>query len=92
MIKDFLDEKIKSNYDAKCNWFLESTMTNLSLENEDINDDNLKDIFNKIQSIAENVEVELKNEIQIIKDNENFNTKLKINLEKAFKESIFEFE
>jgi len=91
LIKDFLNEKMKSNYDALSNWSLESRMTDLSLENDDINDENLKDIFTRIQTIAENEEVELKNEIKSIKDNEYFNEKLKVNLDKAFKESIFEF-
>ena len=91
LIKEFLKEKIETNYDAKGNWSLESSMTDISSENDSINDDNIKDIFTKIQTIAENEEVELINEIKTIKDNENFNSELKKNLEKSFKESIFEF-
>ena len=91
LINEFLKEKIETNYDAKSNWSLESSTTDLGWENDSINDESVKDIFTKIQTIAENEEVELINEIKTIKDNENFNSKLKINLEKSFKESIFEF-
>ena len=48
-------------------------------------------MFGDIQKMAENQEKELEIEINNIKINENFNKQLKINLDKAFKDSFFEY-
>ena len=58
-------------------------MTERSLENNDINDDNLKDIFTEIKTIAENEEVELLNEMKAIKDK-----KISIHSKKKFRKSF----
>ena len=58
-------------------------MTERSLENNDINDDNLKDIFTEIKTIAENEEVELLNEMKAIKDK-----KISIQSKKKFRKSF----
>ena len=48
-------------------------------------------LFDSIRSLAENQELELNEEIKNIKSSENFNNALNLQLENAFKESVFEF-
>ena len=69
----------------------ESTFTETNLEEKEFTEEEFNNLFDKIKDIAENQEMELKEEIENVKSNEHFNDSLYITLEKAFKESIFEF-
>lgn len=88
-------EKIDEKFDTESNWSLDTSISNISLfENDDddnINEKELDVMFEDIQKMAENQEKELENEINNIQINENFNKQLEINLDKAFKESFFEY-
>ena len=85
-IKEFLEEKIGINFDAKSNWYNDSYETD-----DNISEENLDNIFADIKAIAENEEKELEIEMENVKINENFNLQLKKDLENVFKESIFEY-
>jgi hypothetical protein len=91
IIKEFLDEQINVDYDLKksCNFVKELNEKNLK---DKLNENKINDIFNDIHNIAQKEEEKLLNEIKNIEDNEKINQKFTNFLEKAFKESIFEFK
>ena len=84
-INNFLDEYISKDFDAKSNWSVDT------LDEKEYKEEEFDQFFNNIQNIAENQEMELKEEIENVKSNEDYNNSFYVNLEKAFKESIFEF-
>ena len=90
-IKEFLQDQINTNFDAKSSWSNETNFTEANLGEREYNEEEFNILYDNIKSLAENQEMELKEEIKNIQSNEDFNNSLNINLEKAFKESIFEF-
>lgn len=90
-IKEFLQDQINTNFDAKSTWSNETNFTEKNLGEREYNEEEFNILYDNIKSLAENQEMELKEEIKNIQSNEDFNNSLNINLEKAFKESIFEF-
>ena len=90
-INNFLEEQITKDYDAKSNWSLENKVTEENLDDKEFKEEEFDTLFANIKSLAENQELELNEEIKNIKSTENFNNALNLHLEKAFKESIFEF-
>ena len=93
-IKEFLDEKISENFDAKSNWSLENKISEMSLEG-DLNDEVFDKFINEIKTFAENEEIDLEkqigNEINNLSINANYNSELKKSLDSVFKDSIFEY-
>ena len=91
VIKEFLNEQMKVNYDLKKSCTFEEELNEMNLE-DNLNENKINDIFNDIHNIAQKEEEKLLNEIKNIEDNEKINQKFTNFLEKAFKESIFEFK
>ena len=94
-IKQFLEEKIKVNYDAKSNWSLETKVSDMNLEEGELSDEIFDNFINEIKTYAENEEIDLEkeigNEINNFNVNANFNIELKKALDNIFKDSIFEY-
>ena len=90
LIKNFLEEQITKDFDAKRNWW-EETKIDENLGELEYQEEEFDQFFDNIKKFAENQEIELKQEIENVKSNEEFNNTLNINLEKAFKESVFEY-
>ena len=84
-IKEFLYENKHYNFSS------ETRNTNIN-ESENLNEEKIEKIFGKIKEFGINEENELKKKIKNIENNEIINQKLQSYLEKAFKESIFEFK
>ena len=95
-IKEYLNGKINDNYDTKSNWSLETKMTDLTLKDEDINEETFNTFINDIKTYAENEEIDLEKEInkeiENLENNKLFNNVLKMNLDKIFKDSVFEYK
>jgi len=77
-------------YDIKKTLSAETKLSDITLE-KNLTEENVGKIFNEIENLAKNEEIQLQKEINNVKINEDFNDQLKINLENYFKESIFEF-
>jgi len=90
-INEFLQDQMNTNFDAKSTWSNETNFTEVNIGEKEYNEEEFNILYDNIKYLAENQEMELKEEIKNIKSNEDFNHSLNINLEKAFKESIFEF-
>ena len=84
-IKEFLYENKHYNFSS------ETRNTNIN-ESENLNEEKIEKIFGKIKEFGINEENELKKKIKNLENNEIINQKLQSYLEKAFKESIFEFK
>ena len=82
---------MNTNFDAKSTWSNETNFTEANIGEKEYNEEEFNILYDNIKYLAENQEMELKEEIKNIQSNEDFNHSLNINLEKAFKESIFEF-
>ena len=95
-IKEYLDGKINDNYDTKSNWSLETKMTDFTPKDEDINEETFNTFISDIKTYAENEEIDLEKEInkeiENLENNKLFNNVLKMNLDKIFKDSVFEYK
>jgi len=91
-INEFLKEQIKTNIEVRSSFSCETNITETNLGEKEYDEDEFYFLFNNIKNLAENQEMELKEEIENIKSSEYYNNSLNINLENAFKESIFEFK
>jgi hypothetical protein len=91
-IKEYLQEKINDNYDSKSNWSLETKISDLTLKDDDINEETFNSFINDMKTYAENEEIELDKEIENLEKNQNFNNELKMSLDQIFKDSIFEYK
>ena len=91
VIKNFLNEQMTVKYDFSRFCTFEGELNEMNLE-DNLNEDKINDIFNNIHNIARNEEEKLLNEIKNVEDTEKINQKFTSFLEKAFKESIFEFK
>ena len=91
VIKNFLNEQMTVKYDFKKSWTFEGELNEMNLE-DNLNEDKINNIFNYIHNIARNEEEKLLNKIKKVEDTEKINQKFTSFLEKAFKESIFEFK
>ena len=87
-IKKFLQEQIAKNFEPKST---DNKVTEKNLEGLEFKEEEFDALFDNMKLLAENRETELNEEIKNIKSTENFNKALNIQLENAFKESIFEF-
>ena len=91
VIKNFLNEQMTVKYDFSRFCTFEGELNEMNLE-DNLNEDKINNIFNYIHNIARNEEEKLLNKIKKVEDTEKINQKFTSFLEKAFKESIFEFK
>ena len=87
-----MQEQIKTNADDKSTFSNETNFTETNLEEKEYDEEEFNILFDNIKELAKSQEIELKQEIENVKSNEVFNISLNNALEKAFKESIFEFK
>ena len=87
-----MQEQIKTNADDKSTFSNETNFTQTNLEEKEYDEEEFNILFDNIKELAKSQEIELKQEIENVKSNEVFNISLNNALEKAFKESIFEFK
>ena len=90
-INNFLEEQINENFDSKSNWSVNTNIASTNYDEKEYDENEFNNLFDNIKVLAENQEMELNEEINNIKSNEDFNIALLTNMDNAFKESIFEF-